>query len=172
MEATSVFGSDKRQRLPTRLAAAVAVLIAVLAVLAVWVAVVTVKEQVRLLLGQRTLVVAVAVQRRVVWLVQITAAAQVSHTLGSRSEMSYHNAHAARIDDNNIVQQVIVIPYLNDNDDEITAYCNSLGLSGRWIDTSFLGARRSKYAGIGDTYDAVNDVFVAPMIEEDPPVEA
>lgn len=80
--------------------------------------------------------------------------------------MTYHNAHAARIDSNNIVQQVIVIPYLNDNDDEITAYCNALGLSGRWLDTSYIGSRRGKFAGAGDIYDAVNDVFVAPIVEE------
>jgi len=76
--------------------------------------------------------------------------------------MPYHNAHAALINDNNTVLKVIVIPYLNDDDAEITEYCNSLGLAGTWIDTSYLGARRGKYAGIGDVYDAVNDVFVAP----------
>jgi len=81
--------------------------------------------------------------------------------------MTYHNAHAARIDENNVVVQVIVIPYLNDDDAEITAYCNSLGLAGTWIDTSYLGARRGKYAGIGFTYDAVNDVFVAPTVESE-----
>jgi len=80
--------------------------------------------------------------------------------------MTYHNAHAARIDENGVVVQVIVIPYLNDDDAEITAYCNSLGLAGTWKDTSYLGARRGKYAGIGDTYDAVNDVFVAPTVPE------
>jgi len=80
--------------------------------------------------------------------------------------MTYHNAHAARIEDG-IVRQVIVIPYLNDDDAEITAYCNSIGLAGTWIDTSYLGARRGKFAGAGDTYDAVNDVFVAPTIEND-----
>lgn len=79
--------------------------------------------------------------------------------------MTYHNAHAARIDDNSIVQQVIVIPYLNDDDDEITAYCNSLGLAGRWLDTSYTGSRRGKFAGSGDIYDAVNDVFVEPVGE-------
>ena len=79
--------------------------------------------------------------------------------------MPYANAHAARIDANNIVQEVIIIPYLNDDDDEITAYCNSLGLAGRWLDTSYTGSRRGKYAGIGDTYDAENDVFVSPTVE-------
>ena len=72
------------------------------------------------------------------------------------------NAHAALIDGNSIVQQVIVIPYCNDDDAEITAYCNGIGLPGTWIDTSYLGARRGKYAGIGDTYDADLDEFIAP----------
>ena len=80
--------------------------------------------------------------------------------------MPYANAHAARIDANNIVQEVIIIPYLNDDDDEITAYCNSLGLAGRWLDTSYIGSRRGKYAGIGDRYDAELDEFVSPVTPE------
>jgi hypothetical protein len=81
--------------------------------------------------------------------------------------MSSPIAHAALIDDNNIVRQVIVIPYCNDDDDTITAYCNSIGLEGRWIDTSYLGARRGKYAGIGDTYDPDLDEFVSPALPTD-----
>lgn len=83
--------------------------------------------------------------------------------------MTYHNAHAARIDDNNIVREVIVIPHCGDDDEAITAYCNSIGLSGRWIDTSYTGSRRGVYAGMGYIYDAVNDVFVAPSASK--PVE-
>jgi hypothetical protein len=85
--------------------------------------------------------------------------------------MTYHNAHAARIDDQGIVREVIVIPYCNDDDADVTAYCNSIGLPGTWIDTSYLGARRGKYAGIGDRYDADLDEFVppaAPEIVEEP----
>ena len=67
------------------------------------------------------------------------------------------------------MREVIVIPYCNDNDNEITAYCNGLGLSGTWMDTSYLGARRGRYAGVGFTYDADLDEFVAPVVEE--PVE-
>ena len=81
--------------------------------------------------------------------------------------MTYHNAHAARIDEHNIVQQVIVIPYLNDDDDEITAYCNSLGLAGRWIDTSYTGSRRGRFTSAGDLYDAELDEFVTPPVVED-----
>jgi hypothetical protein len=75
--------------------------------------------------------------------------------------MAYHNAHAARIE-NGIVREVIVIPYMNDNDDDVTAYCNSIGLAGTWLDTSYTGSRRGKYAGIGDRYDAELNEFVTP----------
>lgn len=75
--------------------------------------------------------------------------------------MPYKNAHAAKIE-NGVVTQVVVVPYLNDDDAEITAYCNSIGLPGTWIDTSYTGSRRGKYAGIGDRYDAELDEFVAP----------
>lgn len=75
--------------------------------------------------------------------------------------MSYHNAHAARIDDDGIVREVIVIPYCNDDDAEITAYCNAIGLAGTWIDTSYTGSRRGKYAGAGDRYDAETDTFTS-----------
>jgi len=82
--------------------------------------------------------------------------------------MTYHNAYAARIDDENIVREVIVIPYCNDDDAEITAYCNGIGLAGTWIDTSYTGSRRGRYAGLGYTYDPVLDEFVAPPEPSDP----
>jgi len=75
--------------------------------------------------------------------------------------MTYHNAHAARIE-NGIVRQVIVIPYCNDDDAEVTAYCNDIGLAGTWLDCSYLGARRGRYPGIGFTYDEATDEFVPP----------
>lgn len=74
--------------------------------------------------------------------------------------MPYENAHAARVEDG-IVREVIVIPYCNDDDAEITAYCNGIGLAGTWLDTSYTGSRRGKYAGVGDTYDASTDEFIA-----------
>jgi hypothetical protein len=80
--------------------------------------------------------------------------------------MTYKNAHAARIDDGGIVREVIVIPYCDDDDAKVTAYCNSIGLDGTWLDTSYIGARRGKYAGIGDTYDADLDEYVAPQPAE------
>ena len=79
--------------------------------------------------------------------------------------MTYHNAHAARVEDG-IVREVIVIPYCNDDDSEVTAYCNAIGLPGTWLDCSYLGARRGKYPGIGDRYDADLDEFVSPQPAE------
>ena len=80
-------------------------------------------------------------------------------------------AHFARINDN-IVQEVIVIA----NDDcgggdfpaseaAGQAFIASLGLAGEWKQTSYNNNFRGKYAGIGDIYDAVNDVFVSPAVE-------
>jgi hypothetical protein len=80
-------------------------------------------------------------------------------------------AHFAQVT-NDIVQRVIVVS----NDDcgggdfpaseSIgQAFIASLGLAGEWKQTSYSGSFRSKYAGIGDIYDAVNDVFVAPVTE-------
>jgi len=82
-------------------------------------------------------------------------------------------AHFAKVK-NGIVQQVIVVS----NDDCAggdfpeseaagQAFIASIGLSGEWRQTSYNGNFRAKYAGIGDTYDAVNDVFVAPPVEEE-----
>jgi hypothetical protein len=83
--------------------------------------------------------------------------------------MPYENAHAAKIEDG-VVRQVIVIPYLDDDDAKITAYCNSIGLPGTWIDTSYIGARRGKYAGVGDLWDGVE--FKSPQAAEEPAPEA
>ena len=77
--------------------------------------------------------------------------------------MAYENAHAALIDSDGIVRQVIVIPHMDDDDAKITAYCNSIGLPGNWVDTSYLGSRRGKYAGVGDRFDADLNEFVSPV---------
>jgi len=79
--------------------------------------------------------------------------------------MTYHNAHAARVEDD-IVREVIVIPYMDDDDAKVTEYCNSIGLAGTWLDCSYIGARRGKYPGVGDRYDADLDEFISPVINE------
>lgn len=77
--------------------------------------------------------------------------------------MPYENAHAAKINADGIVEQVIVIPRQEgDRDDLVTAYCNSIGLPGTWLDTSYVGKRRGRFAGIGMKYDEELDEYVAP----------
>ena len=83
--------------------------------------------------------------------------------------MAYHNAHAAKIE-NGVVTQVIVIQNQGDEDAAVTAYCNSIGLDGTWLLTTYPredGSTRvrGKYAGIGDRYDAELDEFVSPVVE-------
>ena len=78
--------------------------------------------------------------------------------------MTYVNAHAALIEDG-IVRNVIVIPFMDDDDAKVTAYCNSIGLAGVWVDTSYTGSRRGKYAGLGDRFDEELNEFVSPSSE-------
>lgn len=71
-------------------------------------------------------------------------------------------AHFAKIEEG-IVTQVVVVDNEHEADGE--AYLNSLGLDGTWVQTSYNGNIRGKYAAIGDTYDSVADVFISPIIE-------
>lgn len=80
-------------------------------------------------------------------------------------------AHFAKVE-NNIVQQVIVVSNKDCGGGEFPqsepigqAFIASLGLTGEWKQTSYSGSFRSKYAGIGDIYDAEADKFVAPPVE-------
>jgi hypothetical protein len=81
-------------------------------------------------------------------------------------------AHFALVT-NSIVDQVIVVS--NDDCDNLDfpesepigqAFIASLGLAGEWLQTSYHANFRGAYAGIGYTYDAELDVFVAPVIPE------
>ena len=78
-------------------------------------------------------------------------------------------AHFAELDDNNVVLRVIVVG----NKDTSTpdgvekesigqAFCERL-LGGRWVQTSYNNNFRKRYAGIGYTYDAALDAFIAPQ---------
>jgi hypothetical protein len=70
-------------------------------------------------------------------------------------------AHFARIE-NNLVTEVLVVH--NDLEDRGADFLsNDLGLGGTWIQTSYNGNIRKQYAGIGYTYDDVNDVFISPQ---------
>ena len=71
-------------------------------------------------------------------------------------------AHFARIDDNNIVTEVVVVANeVEDRGEEFLS--QDLGLGGRWVQTSYNNNFRGIYTAIGYWYDEVNDVFVAPV---------
>jgi len=72
-------------------------------------------------------------------------------------------AHWAEIDENNVVIRVTV----GDNNEPDEGYQWLIdNLGGTWIKTSYNANFRGKYAGVGDVYDEVNDVFVTPNTEE------
>jgi hypothetical protein len=72
-------------------------------------------------------------------------------------------SHWAELDENNIVLRVTV----GDNNEPDEGYQWLIdNLGGTWIQTSYNANIRGKFAGIGDIYDAVNDVFVTPELEE------
>jgi hypothetical protein len=84
-------------------------------------------------------------------------------------------AHFAKLDENNVVTQVIVVSNneLMDNGVESEQkgidFCKSLfGQDTRWVQTSYNGNFRGTYAGVGYTYDAQKDEFVSPPPPELP----
>lgn len=85
-------------------------------------------------------------------------------------------AHFAKIDENKIVETVINVS----NDDcgggnfptsepIGQAFIASIGLEGKWLQTSYNNNFRGMYASIGGTYDAINDVFVGVPADPEKP---
>lgn len=78
-------------------------------------------------------------------------------------------AHFAQLDENNLVLQVIVVSndVLNNepfpqSEDMGVAFCRSIyGQGTNWAQTSYSGSFRHNYAGIGYTFDANANAFVA-----------
>lgn len=71
-------------------------------------------------------------------------------------------AHFAEIDDDNVVTRVLVVPdEQEDRGQEFLA--DDLRLGGRWIQTSYNNRIRKQFAGIGYSYDPINDVFISPQ---------
>jgi hypothetical protein len=64
-------------------------------------------------------------------------------------------SHFAKLDSNNIVENVIVAEQ---------DFINSgvVGDSFLWVQTSYNGSFRKNYASVGDTYDKTKDAFIAP----------
>jgi hypothetical protein len=71
-------------------------------------------------------------------------------------------AHFAKLDADNKVEEVVVIP----NEQEVRGndYLNELGLTGVWVQTSYNANFGGKYAAVADTWDGEN--FISPTIEE------
>lgn len=70
-------------------------------------------------------------------------------------------SHWAEIDDNNKVIQVLVGDNNDPNGDEGHKWLLD-NLGGTWIKTSYNANIRYNYAGVGYTYDAYADAFIAP----------
>jgi len=80
-------------------------------------------------------------------------------------------AHFAQLDENNVVTQVIVVgndDITDANGNEVeeigVAFCKKLlGANTNWKQTSYNSNMRVRYAGIGYSYNAELDAFVAPQ---------
>ena len=77
-------------------------------------------------------------------------------------------AHFAKINNNNVVEQVIVIDNNDVNNLDFPeseavgqAFIKSIGLEGKWLQTSYNAKFRKHYAGIGYTYDSIMDAFIS-----------
>jgi len=75
-------------------------------------------------------------------------------------------AHFAELDENNQVLRVIVVSnydtsdrYGNEKEHIGAAFCERL-YGGRWVQTSFNGKIRGRFASIGSTYNEEADLFV------------
>jgi hypothetical protein len=78
-------------------------------------------------------------------------------------------AHFAKLDENNMVTQVIVVSNKDTSDADGVekeyigiAFCERL-FGGKWKQTSYNGNFRKNYAGIGYTYNPDIDGFVPPQ---------
>ena len=77
-------------------------------------------------------------------------------------------AHFAKLDENNIVTEVIVVGNKDTSDANGVekeyigaAFCERL-FGGTWKQTSYNGNMRKRYAGVGFTYNSALDAFVPP----------
>jgi hypothetical protein len=78
-------------------------------------------------------------------------------------------AHFARIDNQGIVLDVIVVDnivLLDESGNEVeakgVAFCQTL-MPGTWVQTSYNANMRKRYAGIGYTYRSDIDAFITPQ---------
>ena len=64
-------------------------------------------------------------------------------------------SHFAKLDNNTVIEVIVAD----------TAFINSgaVGDTSLWVQTSYSNNFRGKYAGIGDTWDNVNEMFISPQ---------
>ena len=70
-------------------------------------------------------------------------------------------AHFAELDENNKVIRVLVTDNNDPAGDEGYSYLVSR-LGGTWVKTSYNATIRYNFAGIGYTYDPIDDAFISP----------
>lgn len=82
-------------------------------------------------------------------------------------------AHFAKVNQENIVEQVIVIDNNDCGDLDFPqsesigqSFIAGLGLSGRWLQTSYNNNFRNVFAGIGYTFDPLTDSFYPPKPQD------
>jgi len=73
-------------------------------------------------------------------------------------------SHWAEIDEDNKVIRVLVGDNNDPAGDEGYQWLID-NLGGTWVKTSYNGTIRYNYAGIGDTYDPIDDAFIPAMPE-------
>lgn len=78
-------------------------------------------------------------------------------------------AHFAEIDNNDVVLRVIVVSNADTADGQTGEETESIGIAfcqrlfgGNWVQTSYNGKFRKRYAGIGYTYNRQYDAFITP----------
>lgn len=69
-------------------------------------------------------------------------------------------SHWAEIDETNTVTRVLVGDN-NDPDEGLQWLIDNLG--GTWVKTSYNGKIRYNFAGVGYSYDPIDDAFIAPI---------
>jgi len=70
-------------------------------------------------------------------------------------------SHFAELDETNKVIRVLVCDNNDPNGDEGYQWLID-NLGGTWVKTSYNAKIRYNYAGIGFTYDPIDDAFIAP----------
>jgi hypothetical protein len=68
-------------------------------------------------------------------------------------------AHCAEIIDGVVVRVIVVS---NEYEPNVEAWATEWAGGGEWKQTSYNGNIRYNYAGIGYTYDPIDDAFIAP----------